>query len=155
MKGFPRITLLGILFCLLGCQHVAEKKSPNNDDVSKGLTINPITALPTVIDLTAVTTEFFRLKNDHLLPGLDQETNSGNVSFFPVTEEIRRGDWYVALQKDYGQCKKSYYADVAISNRRLTYLFCLDSGRPELVAGLEEKNGLSYPIESVEAKPNK
>ena len=139
MKSFPRFTLLGILFCLFGCQHVAETKPAKNEGASSGLTLSLITALPTVIDLTAVTVEYFRLANEHLLLGLDNETNSGNVSFFPVTEEDRRSDWYVAIQKDYGQCKKACYADLTIKERRLMYIFCLDSGRPKLVVSLELK----------------
>jgi len=86
---------------------------------------------------------------------LDKEAKGWNVSFFPVTEEVRSGDWYVALQKDYGLCKKSYYADLTINRRRLMYLFCLDSGRPRLVVSLEVKDKGSYSLPPKEAKPQK
>jgi hypothetical protein len=135
MNNVFRVILLVSILSVLGCHEPAPRSSL---DVNHKRSIE---------DLTIVKDEFFRLQNEDALPGLLKGTKGTyDVSFFEVTAESQKEPWYVELAKDYGECKRSYLAKVTINNRKLSYLFCMDSGSPKLVVSLEERNGLAYPI---------
>jgi hypothetical protein len=101
-------------------------------------------------DLRAVTAEWYRMKGENLLPGVDKDSKLGDVSFYPAYEAFRKSDWYKLVEKDYGKCQRAYFGMLKVNGRDAVYLFCMDTGSPRLVVATETRNGGAYPIYPVE-----
>jgi len=97
-------------------------------------------------NLSATRSQWFELYNSGKLPGMEQKPQFKDVSFFSGQDFYSHPTNFPAFQPFATRCQKSCWARVECEDRRLWYLFCIDSSSAELIGSFTWTDGTLFPL---------